>query len=82
MGPGGSSSDGCRRVSGPKHKHWLNTHKTTTKSTLESVVLWPPDSLCKDLVLFVELVPGGEKACDVLGHFHVLLQIKARRGKY
>lgn len=25
MGPGGSSSDRCRRVSGPKHKHWLNT---------------------------------------------------------
>lgn len=45
-------------------------------------MLWPPDSLRKDLVLLVELVPGGEKARDVLGHFHVLLRIKARRGKY
>lgn len=42
---------------------------------------WPPDSLCADLVLFVELVPGGEQASDVLGHFHILLQMKAQQGK-
>lgn len=34
----------------------------------------PCHSLCTDLVLFVEFVPGREKPRDVLGHFHILLQ--------
>lgn len=41
--------------------------------------VWPPDSLCTDLVLFVEFVSGREKASDVLGHFHILLQRQTQR---
>lgn len=43
---------------------------------------WPRDSLYTDLVLFVEFVSGREKTSDVLGHFHILLQIQTQREKH
>lgn len=43
---------------------------------------WPRDSLCTDLVLFVEFVSGREKTSNVLGHFHILLQVQRAKHWY
>lgn len=55
------------------------SHYITFKRIPRSFLQWPfarpRDLLCADFVLFVEFVSGREKTSNVLGHFHILLQI-------